>query len=149
MADTKIQKRFVYDGFGFPVVLRNVTMVKVRGAWTPKVNYNKLTREVLLALAHKPTRLTGSEVRFIRHQFEMTLTRFGDRFSVSHPAVLKWEDAGDEATAMKWSVEKDIRLFVLDALDAKDTVLAALYRHLKKEARTTGKPIEMDIVKAA
>ena len=149
MANSKIQKRFVYDGFGFPVVLRNVPMIKVRGAWTPKVDYNELARGVLLALAHKPARLTGSEVRFIRHHFEMTLTRFGDRFSVSHPAVLKWEEAGEEATSMKWPVEKDIRLFVLDELDAKATDLAALYRHLKKEAKATGKPIEMDVAKAA
>ncbi len=149
MADTKIRKRFVYEGFGFPVVLRNVPMVKVRGAWTPKVNYNKLAEDVLLALAHKPARLTGSEVRFVRHHFEMTLTQFGDRFSVSHPAVLKWEEAGDEATAMKWPVEKDIRLFILDALDAKDKDLAALYRHLRKEAKTVGKPIEMDVARAA
>jgi len=149
MTETKVRKRFVYEGFGFPVVLLNVPMVKVRGAWTPKVNYNHLAEDVLVALAGKPARLTGSEVRFIRQHFEMTLTQFGDRFSVSHPAVLKWEDAGDEATAMKWPVEKDIRLFILDALKAKDKDLAALYRHLKTEARAVGKPIEMDVAKAA
>lgn len=149
MTDTKTQKRFVYHGFGFPVVLRNVPMVKVRGSWTPKVDYNRLARDVLLALAHKPARLTGSEVRFIRHHFEMNLTHFGDHFSVSHPAVLKWEDSRDRATSMKWSIEKDIRLFVLDALDAEAEDLAALYRFLRKEARAQGKPIEMNLAKAA
>jgi hypothetical protein len=104
---------------------------------------------VLVALASKRARLTGSEVRFIRQYFEMTLTQFGDRFSVSHPAVLKWEDAGDGATAMKWPVEKDIRLFILDALKAKDKDLAALYRRLKTEAKAVGNPIEMDVAKAA
>jgi hypothetical protein len=149
MADTKKQKRFVYDGFGFPVVLRNVMMIKVRGAWTPKVDYNALGRDVLMKLAHKPARLTGDEIRFIRYQFEMTLAQFGHRFSVSHAAVLKWEEAGDEATSMKWSVEKDIRLFILDELKVKDAVLAALYRDLKKETRTACKPLEIDILKAA
>ncbi len=149
MADTKTRKRFVYEGFGFPIVLLNVPMVKVRGAWTPQVDYNKLAREVLLALAHKPARLTGNEVRFIRHYFEMTLTKFGDQFSVSHPAVLKWEDTQDDATSMKWPIEKDIRLFILDALDAEAEDLAALYRCLRKEAKIRGKPVEMDMAKAA
>ena len=149
MADTKTRKRFVYEGFGFPVVLRNVPMVKVRGAWTPEVDYNKLAREVLLALAHKSARLTGSEVRFIRHHLEMTLAQFGGQISVIHSAVIKWEDARDDATSMKLPIEKDIRLFVLDALDAAAEDLAALYRCLRKEGKLRGKPLEMDMAKAA
>ena len=35
--NTKIQKEYVDMGFGFPVYLQNVPMVKVRGVWTPKV----------------------------------------------------------------------------------------------------------------
>ena len=40
--ETKVQKRFVDTGFGFPIRLINVPMVKVRGVWTPKINYNEL-----------------------------------------------------------------------------------------------------------
>ena len=60
MTDGKIKKRFVYDGFGLPGVLLNVPMIQVRGAWTPKVDYNKLARAMALALAHKPARLTAA-----------------------------------------------------------------------------------------
>ena len=94
--NTKIQKRFVDEGFGFPVVLRNVEMVKVRGVWTPKVDYNHLAKVIIMALAHKPSRLTGAEVKFIRHYFKMTLTQFGNRFSVSHPGVIKWGNRKQE-----------------------------------------------------
>ena len=66
MARERTRKRFVDEGFGFPVVLRNVPMVTVRSIWTPRINYNKLTRDVALALARKPARLTGHEIRFIR-----------------------------------------------------------------------------------
>ena len=144
-----VRKRYVYEGFGFPVVLRNVPMVKVRDDWTPKIDYNDLAVDVLQALTHKPWRLTGDEVRFIRLHFEMTLTQFADRFSVSHPAVIKWEDAQDETTSMRWSVEKDIRLFILDRLDAGDKALTVLYRSLAKEAKQQGKPITMDLEQAA
>src|SRR3989338_5645317 len=105
--ETKIQKEFIDTGFGFPVRLRNVPMVKVRGDWTPKVNYNSLAQSVLDALAFKASRLTGNEIKFIRTHFEMTLQEFAKRFSVSHVAVLKWEKSKTQATAMSWSTEKD------------------------------------------
>jgi len=141
----KIQKRFVYSGLGFPVVLINVTMGKVRGSWTPVVDYNKLQKDVIEALAHKPVRLTGNEIHFIRSYFGMTLADFGERFSVSHPAVIKWENAGDEATSMKWAVEKDIRLFILDRLSSKPNAIGKLYRELHEEASRGSKPIEIHL----
>ena len=141
----KTVKRFVYTGFGFPVVLLDVTMGKVRGTWTPVVDYNRLQKNVVEALAYKPVRLTGNEIHFIRSYFGMTLAEFGDRFSVSHPAVIKWENAGDEATAMKWAVEKDIRLFILDRLSVKSTTIGKLYRELNKEARRGSKPVEINL----
>jgi hypothetical protein len=149
MSDTKIDKRFVYDGFGFDVVFRNVPMVKVRGAWTPKLDYNKLSRELALALARKPARLTGAEIRFIRHYFEMTLESFGKRFDVSHPAVMKWEGAGGRVPALKWPVEKDMRLFVLDQLHVRASEFKIVYESLREEAKPSGKPIEMDVAHAA
>lgn len=57
--EAKIQKEFIDSGFGFDVRLSNVPMVKVRGEWTPKINYNDLARAVLLELSHKKSRLTG------------------------------------------------------------------------------------------
>ena len=149
MAEEKIQKRLVDEGFGFPVVLRNVPMVKVRGIWTPRINYNKLARDVVLALAKKPTRLTGHEIRFIRQHFEMTLEAFGARFDVSHPAVLKWERAGDKPPALKWPVEKDIRLCILDQLRARPKAFKELYETLREEAEAPSKPLEMDVAQAA
>jgi hypothetical protein len=142
---TKKQKRFVYKGLGFPVLLLNVEMGKVRGVWTPLVNYNKLQRDVAKALASKPARLTGSEIHFIRSYFNMTLAEFGARFSVSHPAVKKWEQSAGQATAMKWSVEKDIRLFILDRLAVNATAIGKLYRELGNEAKGPSKPIKLDL----
>ena len=149
MTDTKIGKRFLYDGFGFGLVLRNVPMIKIRGAWTPRIDYNKLARQVLLALAHKPARLTGSQIYFIRHYFEMTLKNFGERFDVSHPAVLKWEGFGNTVPPLKWPVEKDIRLFILDRLKVRPLEFKGAYENLRAEAKLSTKPIEMNVANAA
>lgn len=135
MIEKKIQKRFVDNGCGFPVVLQNVSMIRVRGVWTPDIDYNALHRSVLLALARKPTRLTGNQIKFVRQYFELTLTEFGDYFDVSHPAVLKWENAGDDTPSIKWSLERDLRLFILDKLDESPDSLGELYKDLRSRAK--------------
>lgn len=145
MSAMKTAKRFVYEGFGFPVVFLNVPMVEVRGIWTPKVDYNKLAHELVLALAHKPARLTGSEIKFIRLHFEMTLQQFGQSFDVTHPAVMKWERAGHEPPDMKWPTEKDIRLCILDREHARVNAFKELYAELRQKVKRTSKPIELNL----
>ena len=113
--ERKVQQSVVYEGFGFPVDLVDVPMIKIWGSWIPEMDYNEVSQRLLEAVALKPARLTGSEVRFIRHMFSMSLPRFAKRFGVTHPAVLKWERTSNKATAMRWAVEKDIRLEVLQA----------------------------------
>lgn len=118
----KRQSSFVFEAFGFPVELRNVPMIRIRGEWTPDVDYNKLEEALLMALVDKPARLTGNEVHFIRlSSLSMTLQEFAERFDVTHPTVIAWERAGNAATSMKWPAEKDIRLEVLRRLKPRQT----------------------------
>jgi hypothetical protein len=134
VADSKIRKRFEDHGCGFPVILENVPMIKVRGVWTPDVDYDKLHEAVLRALANCEVRLTGNQIRFIRHYFGFTLAAFGDYFDVSHSAVIKWENAGDEMPSVKWPVERDLRLFILDRLQESPKEIGKLYRRLHSSA---------------
>ena len=119
-------------------------MIKVRGTWTPNVDYNALAKGVLVAMAAHPARLTGREVRFVRHYFEMTLQQFAERFGVSHPAVLKWEKAGARQANLTWGTEKDLRLFILDSLGAKAKEIADTYRSLARPMRASPRRIVMD-----
>lgn len=144
---TKIEKYLIDTGFGFPVVLLNVPMVEVRGIWTPDIDYNKLTNEVLKSLAVKPARLTGNEVRFIRLTFEMTLKEFATRFYVTHPCVINWEKEKGNPTGMNWITEKDIRLFVFDKITEKDD-FRQIYERLELEPQGDfDKKPEIDIKK--
>lgn len=131
--NTKIQKQYIDMGFGFPVYLLNVPMIKVRGHWTPKINYNELSDLLLTALAEKPSKLTGCELKFIRTKLEMKLADFAEKFYVTHPAVLKWEHKKDEITGMNWATEKDIRLFIFSSLSSKSE-FPKRYQQLRQEA---------------
>ena len=145
MTKQKIQKSFIDNGFGFPIRLVNVPMIKVRGRWTPDIDYNRLTEAVLRVLCEKPVRLTGDEVRFIRLHFEMTLQVFADRFAVTHAAVIKWEKSKDQPTGMNWASEKDLRLFVLSKISTRPEDLAHLYQELEQSKAGRKQTIELDL----
>jgi DNA-binding transcriptional regulator YiaG len=116
----KIAKEFLYEGFGFPILLLNVPIREVRGVEVPDINYNVLQKSVLEMLARKASPLTGNEVRFIRQYFELTLMNFAKRFGVTHPAVLKWEKSKNKIAKIMPSTELYIRLFIVESLKASN-----------------------------
>jgi hypothetical protein len=130
---TKKVKQFIYEGLGFPVVLVNISLVKKRDVWTPAIDYNKLQKNVLLALTQKPTSLTGNEVHFIRTYFEMTLKNFGKCFGVTHVAVLTWEKMGDKLAKINPTTELCIRLFILEKLNMSNQVFREAFREFDIE----------------
>lgn len=149
MAEQKIQRSFIDNGFGFPIRLVNVPMIRVRGKWTPNVDYNRLTGVLLKALCEKAVRLTGNEVRFIRQHFEMTLQEFATRFAVSHVAIIKWEKSKDDPTGMNWASEKDLRMFVLSKISGSSDELAHLYQELEQSKAERKQTIEVDAEEVA
>ena len=147
--ERKTQARFVYKGLGFPVALLDVPMVRIRGHWTPDINYEELQKVVLSILAEMPARLSGNEVRFIRHTSGMTLKEFAERFGVTHPAVHKWERAGDRETGIAWSTEKDIRLFLFSYLGVKSAQFVKLYKRLETAPHKKPGPLKVDASQVA
>lgn len=143
----KIQKIYHDHGFGFPVTLFNVPMVRVRQEWIPNLNQKELQLLVLEALALKPSRLSGNEVHFLRVYSQMTLKQFASRFNVSHPAVMKWEKAQNQSTGMTWATEKDIRLFILKTLDTHPKKFLLAYEKLTQVASAKAMKVKIDITK--
>lgn len=115
MKENRVEK-FIYEGFGFPVILLNVPMKKFRGVEVPDINYNTLQSILLDLLSHKPLPLTGNEIRFIRQSLKMTLVEFAKHFGVTHAAVIKWEKSRDQFAKITPSTELHIRLFNLERL---------------------------------
>lgn len=132
--ETKKVKKYIYEGLGFPVLLVNVTLVKKRGVWTPLIDYNKLQKEVILALSHKPVALTGYEVHFIRTYFEMTLENFGKQFGMTHVAVLTWEKMKNKPAKINLTTELCLRLFILEKLGINNQIFRETFREFDFEA---------------
>ncbi|MCB0421850.1 MAG: hypothetical protein KDD61_12695 [Bdellovibrionales bacterium] len=145
MKKTKIKKVYEDYGCGFSVKLINAPMVQIRGEWVLDVNPKKLHEAVLNALVFKPSRLTGAEILFIRQYFQMTLKEFGEKFDVTHPAVRKWEETKNKATEMKWSIDKDIRLFALTGISKKARDFLEAYRELNTKAANNSVEIKINL----
>jgi DNA-binding transcriptional regulator YiaG len=120
MKKQKIEKEIIYDGLGFPIILRNVPMIELRGIWTPDIDLNVLQKVVLLSLAHHPVDLTGNQIRFIRIWLGLTKSEFGKLFGVTHPAVVKWEKSQNNRSKMNLTTQRDLRLLLLDRLLTRD-----------------------------
>jgi DNA-binding transcriptional regulator YiaG len=121
---------FIYEDLGFPILLVNAPLRKVFGEWVIDINFNKLRSKVLNYLIHKPTHLTGAELRFIRKHLEMTTTEFGKVCGVSHVAVLKWESEENQISPV---TDLYIRLFVLRRLHAKNEEFGKLFYEISPE----------------
>jgi DNA-binding transcriptional regulator YiaG len=117
--ESKLQDRFWDESLGFPVMLVGVPMKKIRDEWIPDIRLNEYQEVVLWVLVHKPSPLTGRQVRFIRHWMGKTQQEFAEQHDVTHAAVSKWESKGHELTGMSKPTEILLRLNVLTALPDK------------------------------
>jgi len=141
----KRKKTFVYEAFGFPIKLINVPMKQAIGEWVIDVDFEILEKAVLRLLIHKPTPLTGAELRFIRKYLELTTKDFGKMLGVSHVAVVKWEGGKTKPSV---SADIYIRLYVIDQLKVKDKEFRSLFEETTPSKLTEAKkkkPIPLSI----
>jgi DNA-binding transcriptional regulator YiaG len=112
MNNTKTQKNYLYNGLGFPILLKQANFKKVGGKWLLKVDVKKIADEVIKALPTKPVGLTGAEIRFARTYFDLSKRKLAEELNVSHTAVNKWEDADQEKAKIDPHVEITLRSFI-------------------------------------
>ena len=146
MKKQTVEKKIIYEGLGFPIILRNVPMIELRGVWTLDVDLNILQKMVLLTLAHHPSDLTGNQIRFIRNCIGLTQSEFGKLFGITHPAIVKWEKSENKGAKISLSTQRDLRLWLLDRLLVKDND----FRRAFKIIHTTNysdsiEPLEFDV----
>lgn len=141
----KIIKKFKYEGLNFPIELLNVTMVMVDGEWHPKIDVRKVADAIIKEIPFQKERLTGSQIKFIRTYFEMSLRDFALKVvNESHTAVAKWEKFDGKSTNMDINIEILLRLHVIERVVAKSqkqkNKFFDNYMELRKTNFTVNKP---------
>lgn len=138
MARRKIRKHFQFSGFGFPVTIDNCPMLWAFGEWVPEVDFTALESAMVIAVALKPVRLSGAEVRFLRVHLGMPMQELADQLGVTRQAVAKWEKRGLRSTDMAWTSEKDIRLSALSRADVDGDQFLEAFAHLRPTPQLAG-----------
>jgi DNA-binding transcriptional regulator YiaG len=137
MSNSKRVKNYLYEGLGFPVLIKEAEFIKIRGKWLLKVDVEEVANRLIKALPNKPVGLTGAEVRFIRTYFEFSKRKFAEELNVTHTAIGNWEDAGQKRAKIDSHVEISLRAFVkLRLHDEKN--FSAFYRELLNDAKHFG-----------
>lgn len=139
-------KNLIFNGFGFPIELRNVPTIEVRGSLEPNINYKNLAQKVIAELCssanHSP--LTGRQVFFLRQKLELTTREFGSLVDASHAAVVKWEKRGDLPTLMSKANEILLRLKVLNRLGMKPAMfLDVINLEIEAPANNSAHPLRI------
>ncbi len=143
--NTKIVKKFIYQGLGFPVILRNVLFHKVRKEWLPKIDVEEIARIVFEKLPSKPSKLTGNEIKFIRTYLGKSKTSFAEIFKLSHTAVAKWEKAEDLVAPILPAQEIVLRLYLEDNLNVSGREFYKTYKNAETSVHSEDE-IPMEIV---
>ena len=148
MSSTKTKKNYVYNGLGFPIILEQATFRKIRGEWLLKLDVLKIADAVFKILPHKPTGLTGTEIRFARTHLNMSKRKFAEHLNVSHTSVNKWEQSEDRKAPIDPLTEVALRSFIkLQVNDDQD--FSNFYRGIMDEAKNFTKENEGEPMKIA
>lgn len=112
----KILPKFIFEGFGFPIVLKDVIIEKVGEDEFPEINYNELKIKTVKALIITSKALTGAQLQFFRKFVDQSLREFADHIEVSHAQIKNWEDRPEELTGLTQNQERKIKNLVLNFL---------------------------------
>lgn len=137
------KETFIFNGLGFPIQLKECPMKKVVGEWVIDINLNALQLLVFKELIHKPSSLTGREIRFMRKFMDLTTEELGKMLGVTHAAVVKWEK---EQSKMSQVQEIYIRMRLSSML--MDREINAIFKDITPEtlteARESNKPLSIN-----
>lgn len=127
------KKPIPYDELGFRLFLINAPMLTLPdGSKCPAPNMKSLQETAFRALAEKPTRLSGSEVRFIRKHMRMTQVDFASWLNMAnHSVVSQWESKGDHLSGMDYNTEILLRLLMEARLSKKSSLPISKIENLR------------------
>lgn len=124
---SKIQKTYIFSGFGFDVLLHNVEIKEAHGEEYPNININEIKLLTAKELLKSRERLTGKKLKFLRSFLKISYQKLSEIIDVPASTLRLWEEKGNEATAMSAPQERQMRIFVIES------ILDLEKRHIEKK----------------
>jgi DNA-binding XRE family transcriptional regulator len=101
-----------------------------------------MQEQLFHVLLLKPSRLSGAEVKFLRHHLELTQDQFAKILKVERSLISKWEGKDLKVTGMSSHIEIFLRLKLAKLKDQNiDRDFAVI--EPATATKTVGKPVEL------
>lgn len=148
MEKFRTKKNYIYNGFGFSLIIENAIFYYRMGDWLLELDVLGVADRVIRLLVVKPSGLTGGEVFFARTYFNFSKRKLAEKLNVSHTAVNKWEDRGNDKAHMDILTEVAFRSFVKLQLN-EDKDFPRFYREMMNDAKKFADPDNNELLKIA
>lgn len=107
-------ERFVFEAFGFPVLLHDVPVSKTSGGEEfLDINMKILEESVAKTLIKSNQTITGVKLKFLRNFLKLSLRSLGSELDVPHTSLKLWEDAPGKETGLELNKKNRLKYLVL------------------------------------
>lgn len=142
---TKILENYTFTGFGFDVLLKNVTMKTIDGEEFPAINLNEVKKTTAKALLASKQRLTGYQIKFLRTYLKMSYDEVTAEIHVAASTLRSWENKGADFTGLDVDHEKAFRIMAINKILEKEKSKFNIEVTLVKEFQSPTKRKALDI----
>lgn len=108
-------KEIIYNGLGFPIILKVTKTKNFRGEILPDINHRELEDLVFKSLLFAKANLSGSQLAFVRGYMQKSQQDFASLLGLkSHATISGWENKNLAASGMPLATELVIRMLMAD-----------------------------------
>jgi len=141
----KILETYIFKGFGFDVLLKNVVLRSVHGEEYPDINLNKVKLSTAKALINSKQRFNGYQLKFLRTILKMSFDDVSNKIHVPASTLRSWENKGTEFTGLTIEQEKAFRILAIYTIIESEKSQYGLNLMLTKEFNTPNKQSALDL----
>lgn len=141
----KTLKTYIFKGFGFDVLLKNVAINSVDGEEYPNINMIELKMNTAKALLTNRQRLTGHQFKFLRSYLKMSFDEVSDKIHIPASTLRSWENKGADFTGLSVEQEKAFRILAINQILEQEKSKFNIEVTLVKEFQTPAQASALDI----
>ncbi len=110
---SKILETYIFKGFGFDVLLKNVALRSVHGEEYPDINMNEVKLRTAKALLNSKQRINGYQLKFLRTFLTLSIDDVSHKIQVPASTLRTWENNGNDFTGLTIEQEKAFRILAI------------------------------------
>lgn len=141
----KTLETYTFRGFGFDVILKDVSIKSVDGEDYPNINMSDLKKDTAMALLTSKQRLIGYHLKFLRAYIGMSFDEVSAKIHIAASTLRSWENKGSDFTGLSVEHEKAFRILAINQILEREKSKFNIEVTLVKEFQSPSKVAAIDI----